>query len=97
MNVYISEKRANDSHVTTMFCYHTMDEKMKPFIILPHMSYLPFAFGSDFNPYFASQQNGWMTRTLFVAWFIHFVSELNHIIMLLPIEIRNQEAIFIIK
>lgn len=38
----ISEKRTIDPHVTTMFCYNAIGEKMKPFIILPHMPFLPF-------------------------------------------------------
>ena len=79
MNIYTSEKRTNDTHVTIMFCYYIIGKKMKLFIILLYIPFLPFAFESVFSTYFASHQNCWMTRTLFGSFTVYFVRELTHI------------------
>ena len=63
MNVYTTWKRTKYPHMTTMFCYNSMGEKIKSFIVPPHVPYLPFVFESDFNAYYASQQSWGMTCT----------------------------------
>ena len=96
MNIYSSNTRFSDPHITTMFCCNAQGERMKPFIILPKIDLLPFHFIKDFNAYFATQSNGWMTKKIFSIWAIHFVAELNLIRLTLPPEIRNEKAVLII-
>ena len=96
LNSFSSEGRCSIPHITTMFCYNAQGERMKPFVIIPKIDLLPFPFLSDFNAYFATQSNGWMTKTLFSVWAIHFVSELNLIRLTLPPEIRNKKAVLIL-
>lgn len=51
-----------------MFSYNAIDQQMKPFIILPHIEQLPFPFLADFDAHFSTQDNRWMTATLFASW-----------------------------
>ena len=68
------EKKFN-LHMTAMCCFNAKGTKVPLFVILKNLQRLPQDL-ADLNlpVYYASSRSGWMTKELFTAWAIHFIS-----------------------
>lgn len=67
----------SEPHISVMICYNAAGYKLNPFIILPNLQNTPDEL-KDFQAFFASQKSGWMTKHLFSAFALYFVSVITH-------------------
>lgn len=84
-------------HVTAMCCYSGSGQIVPLFIILKNLHNLPnelkeLSMGTN-GIVFASSENGYMTKDLFLAWCIHFITFLSYYRTTLPPNIRGNRAI----
>jgi hypothetical protein len=62
-------------HMTAMCCFNAIGTKVPLFIILKNLQSLPNELQELHLPiYYASSRSGWMTKELFSAWAVHFIS-----------------------
>ena len=84
-----------EPHITGMFCFNAVGERLDPFIILPNLVSLPNELKS-LTAFFSTQKSGWMTKLLFCAFAIFFVSKVSQYRMRLPSHIANQPTLLIV-
>lgn len=83
-----------EPHISVMICYNAAGFKLNPFIILPNLYSIPQEL-KDLQGFFVSQKNGWMTRNLFSAFSLYFVSTISHYRQTLHPELRNKSIVLI--
>lgn len=74
--------------------YNASRYKLNPFIILPNLQNIPNEL-TDFQAFFSSQKSGWMTKHLFSAFALYFVSVITLYRQTLPANLRDKRIVLI--
>ena len=91
----ISSVSSVEPHITGMFCFNALGVRLDPFIILPKLAKLPEEL-RDIPAFFNSQSSGWMTKNIFLAFCVFFVSKVSKYKLDLPTEEAEQPTILIL-
>lgn len=91
----ITPTSAYEPHITAMFCFNAIGDRMDPFIILPKLANVPQELKS-IRAFYCSQSSGWMTKALFGAFCVYFVSKISHYKLLLSKPECDQPTILLV-
>lgn len=91
----VSSMNKHEMHVTGMYCFNAIGEKIDPFIILPNIENLPIEL-QNLKAFFCSQRSGWMTSKLFIVFCIYFAAKVSHYRLQLPPNLASEPTILIV-
>lgn len=93
-NIATTVGSPSEPHISVMFCYNASRYKLNPFIILSNLQNIPNEL-TDFQAFFSSQKSGWMTKPLFSAFALYFVSVITLYRQTLPANLRDKRIVLI--
>lgn len=79
-----------------MFCFNPEGNGLDPFIIFPKLVKIPGEL-ADVPAIFVIQSSVWMTKVLFGAFCVYFVSQISKYRMDLPQDIEDEPTILIVN
>ena len=83
-------------HLTACVCFNATGYVIKPMIIVPNLS-KPKSLSEFQNEcVFTTSATGWMTKPLFLAFVIHFISEIMKYRLQLPEKLKEQKVMLIV-
>ena len=83
-------------HITSMVCFNSCGDVVKPFFILPNLANLPNELRNlEQHAAFVSSPRGWINFNIWEMWAFHFVCWFSHYRNTLPNELKDQKILLI--
>ena len=83
-------------HLTACVAFNPCGYVVKPMVILPNLAKIKSLCDLTTDCLFTTSQTGWITKRLFLAYAIHFITEMSYYRELLPESIRKEKILLIV-